>query len=86
MHDAGGQVLFSGMPSRLATRQDIERYISQLGLVGSSGIMLFQSRDTAVEWMEDRVLEQAGWPGHQSGPPLSLNEIPHFAWAGCKRD
>ncbi len=76
MHDAGGQVLFSGMPSKVATHQDIEHYISQLGLFGTSRIMLFETRDAAVEWMEERVLERAGWPEHQSAPPLSLSAIP----------
>lgn len=76
MHKEGGQVLFCGMPSRVASRQDIERYISQLGLLGASRILLFESRDDAVEWMEDRVLERAGWQAHESDAPLSLDEIP----------
>lgn len=76
LHDAGGQLLFSGMPSTLAMRQDIERYVSQLGLVGTERIKLFATRDSAVEWMEERVLEAAGWTAHESDTPLDLSEIP----------
>ncbi len=76
LHDNGGQLLFCGMPSTAAMRQDIERYISQLGLVGESRIVVFDSRNEAIEWMEDRVLERAGWRAHESDAPLGLAEIP----------
>lgn len=76
IHASGGQLLFSGMPSIAAARQNIERYIEQLGLVGAKGIMLFETRDGAVEYMEDRVLENAGWTAHESAAPLALAEIP----------
>ncbi len=80
LQERGGELLFSGMPSSLPTRQDIEHYMRQLGLVrGSGGIRIFDTRDGAIEWMEDRILETAGWTPREEGPPLALGEIEIFS-------
>jgi len=77
--ERGGELLFSGMPSGMLTRTDIEDYLSQLGLVrGGRGIRVFDTRDSAIEWMEDRILEVAGWTPQEEGPPLGLHEIEIF--------
>ncbi|OGA49320.1 MAG: hypothetical protein A3F74_00585 [Betaproteobacteria bacterium RIFCSPLOWO2_12_FULL_62_58] len=76
LQERGGELLFSGMPSSLPTRQDIEHYMEQLDLVRSGGgIRVFDTRDGAIEWMEDRILEAAGWTPEEEGPPLGLGEI-----------
>ena len=76
LQERGGELLFSGMPSSLPTRQDIEHYMEQLDLVRSGGgIRVFDTRDGAIEWMEDRILEAAGWTPEEEGPPLRLGEI-----------
>jgi SulP family sulfate permease len=67
------------MPSSLPTRHDIEDYMGQLGLVRKGGgIRVFDTRDSAIEWMEDKVLEAAGWEPQDEGPPLALAEIELF--------
>jgi sulfate permease, SulP family len=76
LKERGGQLLFSGMPSSLPSRQDIEHYMGQLGLVGSSeGIRIFETRDSALEWMEEQILEATGWSESDADPPLELNEM-----------
>jgi SulP family sulfate permease len=72
-----GGILFCGMPSSLPQRQDIQGYLTQVGLVGSgkSGIRVFETRDEAIEWMENRLLETAGWKGADAQRPLDLAEI-----------
>ncbi len=76
LRERDGMLLFSGMPSGVASRQDIERYMGELGLVGrSSGLRVFETRESALEWMEQRVLELAGWSGEESGRPLRIEEI-----------
>ena len=78
--DAGGELLFSSMPSGLATSSDIEGYMAQLGLVrGGDGIRVFESRDSAIEWIEDRVLEAHGWTPEEEGAALALGDIEIFA-------
>jgi len=43
---------------------------------------LFQisdTRDSALEWMEDRILEAAGWTAAEDEQPLALGEIEFFS-------
>jgi SulP family sulfate permease len=77
LSERGAQLLFSGMPSALRTSQDIEDYLRKLAIV-SSGANVFETRDSALEWMEDQILAAAGWSPPDSKPPLELNEIPVF--------
>ena len=80
LHERGGELLFSGMPSSLPTRQDIANYMKELGLESSrEGIQIFDTRDSALEWMEDRILEAAGWTAEKEEQPLGLGEIEIFS-------
>lgn len=77
--DSGGELLFSSMPSGLARTTDIEGYLAQLGLVGSGhGIRLFETRDSAIEWIEDRLLEAHDWAEEAEGSALDLGDIEIF--------
>lgn len=55
-----GQLLFSGMPSALLDQRNFEHYLVQLGVVGKGGgVMVSETLDSALEWMEERILESA---------------------------
>jgi len=56
-----GRLLFTGMPSVLHDRRDFERYLAQLGVVSEGGIMVSETLDSALEWMEERILEAFSW-------------------------
>jgi sulfate permease, SulP family len=59
----GGQLLFSGMPSGLLAERYFEQYLVQMGVVRQgSGVMISDTLDGALEWMEERILEAAGAP------------------------
>ena len=75
--DRGGCLLFCGMPSGTAHRQNIEEYLGQVGLLGAqgSGINVFETRDAALEWMENQILAEWGWRSEDALPPLDLSEI-----------
>ena len=76
LRERGGDLLFSGMPSSLPTTPDFERYLEDLGMVSTSGgIQVFDTRDSAIEWMEDRVLEAAGVTPQEDARALDLAEI-----------
>ncbi|MBW7932103.1 MAG: SLC26A/SulP transporter family protein [Gemmatimonadaceae bacterium] len=78
--DNGGELLLSSMPSGLARSSDIEGYLAQLGLVGSGhGIRLFETRDSAIEWIEDQILRAHGYTEEDEGAALDLNEIEIFS-------
>ena len=75
LEEGGGKLVFSGMPSAMRTRQDIEDYLRKLAIVSRD---TFETRDSALEWMEERVLEVSGWAPAESRPPLLLEGIPLF--------
>ncbi len=57
----GGQLIFSGMPSGLFDERDFEHYLTQLGVVKKeAGVMISETLDGALEWMEEQILENAG--------------------------
>ena len=54
--------------------------MAHLGLVrGGTGIRVFDSRDSAIEWIEDRVLEAHGWTPEEEGAALALGDIEVFS-------
>ena len=74
-----GELIFSGMPSSVPTRQDIADYMRQLGLASSQvGARVFATRDSAIEWMEGRILDAAGVAPEQDERALALGEIELF--------
>jgi SulP family sulfate permease len=80
MHDRlkerGGGLLFSGMPSSLPGELDLQRYMSDVGLLSENGGMrIFESRDEGLEWMENRLLDDANYQEKHSEDILDLTEI-----------
>lgn len=75
--ERGGELLFSGMPSCLPTGQDLQNYMIQLNLIkkNGEGIRVFETRDEALEWMENEILKAAGWIATAEAEPLELAEI-----------
>ena len=77
--ERGGRLLLSGLPSGVPTRQDIERYLTQLGLLNTEGgIPVHETRNDALEWMEQHILQAAGWSGRASDAPLELADVELF--------
>jgi SulP family sulfate permease len=77
--ERGGELLFSGLPSCLPSGQDLQRYMIKVGLVKkdnhSGGIHIFETRDEALEWMENHILAKAGWVAAPEEQALDLAEI-----------
>ncbi|MDB9822306.1 SulP family inorganic anion transporter [Deltaproteobacteria bacterium] len=59
LEERGGRLLFTGMPSALHDQRDFEQYLAQLGVVReeSGGVMISETLDGGLEWMEERILE-----------------------------
>ena len=80
--ERGGGLLFSGLPSSLPSRQDLFRYMVRVGLIdekGGEGIRIFDIRDDALDWMETRILEAAGWVKGKEESALDLKQIELFS-------
>jgi SulP family sulfate permease len=56
-----GRLLFSGMPSGTDQR-NFELYLQQLDIVNTeNGVLIFDTLDSALEWMEDQILNSHGF-------------------------
>lgn len=71
-----GHLIFSSLPTTVPNRQDLRQYFSQLGLIQSKpNVKVFDSLDAALEWAEDRVLEERKLPAEDQEKALDLPEI-----------
>ena len=74
-----GQLLFSGMPSTLIKERNFEQYLAQLGLIGQQGgVMITETLDSALEWMEEKILEDAGLSKEREEQRLDLKDFDLF--------
>jgi len=73
-----GFLIFSQLPQNLPSGRDMQQYFDQVGLVrAESPVRIFGEVDEALEWVEDRILEEAVCTlGEQQA--LGLNEIELF--------
>ena len=76
MRERGGALVFSHLPASLPTGQDLGAYLKQLGLTQhEGGGRVFETLHDALEWAEDRILEEAGLKRLYYGELLDLGEI-----------
>jgi SulP family sulfate permease len=58
--ERNGYLIFSKLPQNLPSGRDMQRYFDQVGLVRpESPIRVFGELDEALEWVEDRILEDS---------------------------
>lgn len=75
----GGRLLLSGMPSTLLDGRNLEQYLAELEIIGTSdAAMISETLDGALEWMEERILEAAGAGRKPEERPLELKDIDLF--------
>ncbi|MBI2753985.1 MAG: SLC26A/SulP transporter family protein [Betaproteobacteria bacterium] len=74
-----GFILFSDLPRSLPSGRDMQRYFDEVGLVRAEHhVRVFDELDNALEWVENRVLEEEHL-GRAQEKPLELREIDLFA-------
>jgi sulfate permease, SulP family len=80
LEERGGRLLFTGMATGLHDQRDFEGYLAQLGVVrqGGGGVMVSETLDNALEWMEDRILEAYNMAQEDSAQPLELKDFELF--------
>lgn len=77
LKDREGDLLFCGLPSSLNSRQDLYKYMKRVGLISESGIgiRIFETRDSAIEWMENHILEENGCTITSVEQALNIEDI-----------
>jgi SulP family sulfate permease len=68
-------LLLCDVPRNLPSGQDLRAYLHEVGLAKESRLRVFNQLSDALEWVEDRILERAGWAGPEEERPLELREI-----------
>jgi SulP family sulfate permease len=76
--ERGATLVYSSVPGVLPTGLDLRAYLRQLGLMQAGrNVLVFDSVDQAIEWVEDAILESAGLDGGDSHA-LRLAEVELF--------
>lgn len=58
--ERNGVLIFSNVPQHLPSGRDVSQYFDELGLVRpESPVKLFAEAREAIEWVEDRIIEEA---------------------------
>lgn len=74
-----GRLIFTSLPANLPSGQNLMEYLSRLGLSSSDKhIRYFRNSDRALEWSEDKILEESKIQGVADNKILNLNEIELF--------
>lgn len=82
LSERGGFLIFSRLPQNLPSGQDMQQHFDQVGLVrADSRFSAFGDLDEALEWVEDRIIEQAALQ-REDEKPLELHEIDLFKGLG----
>lgn len=77
--ERNGRLLFSGMPSGVTEQRNFEKYLKHLGIVNpQDGVLVFETLDSALEWMEDRILAAHGILEHED-KILKLTDMSIFS-------
>jgi len=78
MSERNGTVIFSHMPSKAPSGQDMREYLAQMGLARTERhAKIFAHLDEALEWIEDRVLAAAHLERAQE-TPLDIRHMEMF--------
>lgn len=77
--ERGGMLIFSRIPKHVPSGKDMEQYFDEVGLVRSSHkVRVFAELNEAMEWVEDRLIEEAQL-ARSDEIPMELFEIELFA-------
>jgi len=76
--ERNGFLIFSRLPHQMPSGKDMHEYFDQVGLVhAESKVRIFSDLDEAVEWVEDRIIEQAALQ-REDETLLELHEMELF--------
>lgn len=76
LKERGGHLIFTSLPASVPTGQDLQSYFNQVGLMKKSqNVKVFDSLDAALEWTEDRILDEQRLLQKGQEKALELPEI-----------
>ncbi len=79
LEDRNAFLLLAGIPASLPTGLDLKAYFDHVGLVKRDrNVRVFDTADAAIEWYEERMLEEEGRGEAPSAPALALADFELF--------
>lgn len=77
LQDSEAHLIFSALPRSLPTGQDLRTYFYEVGLLtDAANGQVFDQLSDALEWVENRILENAGCCHLAHEQPLNLRDMP----------
>lgn len=74
--DRKGYLIFSRLPASLPTGRDLEAYFTHVGVISRRpNVRKFETLDDALQWAEDRILEEERPDREGDETPLELEEF-----------
>lgn len=76
LEERNAYLLYSSVPKRLPSGQDLRAYFDEVGLVRPGGrVRIFGQLSDALEWVEDLILREDGRAPSHDEAPLDLRDI-----------
>lgn len=77
--ERGAMLLLSGVRELLPNGRNLREFLDQIGVTGDSeAVRVFPERDSAIEWVEDRLLGEREDSPQEPEIPLQLQEMELF--------
>ncbi|WP_130471865.1 SLC26A/SulP transporter family protein [Candidatus Magnetaquicoccus inordinatus] len=76
LKDRGAHLIFCDLPVHLSTGQDLRTYFAQMGLLRPDELQLFPSLDEALEWVEEKILQENHLLDLNEEVALTLDRVP----------
>ncbi|MBI2058140.1 MAG: SLC26A/SulP transporter family protein [Nitrospirae bacterium] len=74
--ERGAFLVFAGLSHHLPTEQNLQAFFAEVGLnKPSRNVKMFEELSEALEWVEDRILEEEGVRKATTEPPLTLGQF-----------
>lgn len=79
LHEKHGYLILSRLPHKLPTGDDLENYFNQVGLLKHlSPIKLFDDLDDAIEWTENKIIQEHDLEEKEAEKLLELRDFTLF--------
>jgi len=75
--EQNGCLIFSSVPASLSSGLNIKEYLKHLGLTENNNFLFFENLDAALEWAEEKILDEA--QVQDTDKALLLKEIELFS-------
>jgi sulfate permease, SulP family len=81
LQERGAMLLLSGVREKLPNGRNLREFLEQTGVVSpdDKAVRVFPELDSAIEWVEDRILGEREAPPAEEEAPIQLQEMDLFS-------